>query len=76
MTVLVVEQKLPFVRRVCDRFCIMDKGRIVGTGAMPELTDDLVENLSLGVTDGSAAASSDALVGLAYSHPARRLGSA
>jgi len=44
MTVLVVEQKLPFVRRVCDRFCIMDKGRVVGTGAMPELTDDLVRN--------------------------------
>jgi urea transport system ATP-binding protein len=43
MTVLVVEQKLPFVRRVCDRFCIMDKGRVVGTGAMPELTDELVK---------------------------------
>jgi urea transport system ATP-binding protein len=42
MTVLVVEQKLPFVRRVCDRFCIMDKGRVVGTGAMPQLTDELV----------------------------------
>ena len=43
MTVLVVEQKLPFVRRVCDRFCIMDKGRIVATGGMPELTDELVK---------------------------------
>ncbi len=43
MTVLVVEQKLPFVRRVCDRFCIMDKGRIVATGEMPELTDELVK---------------------------------
>ena len=42
MTVLVVEQKLPFVRRVCDRFCIMDKGRVVSSGAMPELTDELV----------------------------------
>jgi urea transport system ATP-binding protein len=42
MTVLVVEQKLPFVRRVCDRFCIMDKGRVVSAGPMPELTDDLV----------------------------------
>ena len=29
MTVLLVEQKLPFARRVCDRFCIMDKGRVV-----------------------------------------------
>jgi urea transport system ATP-binding protein len=42
MTVLVVEQKLPFVRRVCDRFCIMDKGRVVANGTMPELTDELV----------------------------------
>ena len=44
MTVLVVEQKLPFVRRVCDRFCIMDKGRVVSTGNMPNLTDELVRN--------------------------------
>jgi urea transport system ATP-binding protein len=44
MTVLVVEQKLPFVRRVCDRFAIMDKGRIVADGTMPELTDELVRN--------------------------------
>jgi urea transport system ATP-binding protein len=43
LTVLIVEQKLPFVRRVCDRFCIMDKGRIVASGAMPNLTDDLVK---------------------------------
>jgi urea transport system ATP-binding protein len=42
MTVLVVEQKLPFVRRVCDRFCIMDKGRVVSAGTMPDLTDELV----------------------------------
>jgi urea transport system ATP-binding protein len=41
-TVLVVEQKLPFVRRVCDRFSIMDKGRIVAAGAMPTLSDELV----------------------------------
>jgi urea transport system ATP-binding protein len=42
MTVLVVEQKLPFVRRACDAFCIMDKGRVVASGPMPELTDELV----------------------------------
>jgi urea transport system ATP-binding protein len=42
MTVLVVEQKLPFVRRFCDRFCIMDKGRVVANGTMPALTDELV----------------------------------
>jgi urea transport system ATP-binding protein len=44
MTVLVVEQKLPFVRRVCSRFSIMDKGRIVAAGAMPELSDELVRS--------------------------------
>jgi len=44
MTVLVVEQKLPFVRRVCDRFSIMDKGRIVAAGGMAGLTDDLVRS--------------------------------
>jgi urea transport system ATP-binding protein len=42
MTVLVVEQKLPFVRRVCDCFAIMEKGRVVSAGQLPELTDDLV----------------------------------
>ena len=43
LTVLVVEQKLPFVRRFCDSFRIMDKGRIVASGAMDELTDGLVK---------------------------------
>ena len=42
LTVLVVEQKLPFVRRFCDSFRIMDKGRIVAAGGMDELTDELV----------------------------------
>jgi urea transport system ATP-binding protein len=44
MTVLVVEQKLPFVRRVCDRFSIMDKGRIVAAGGMSDLSDELVRS--------------------------------
>ena len=44
MTVLVVEQKLPFVRDVCDRFCIMDKGRNVAEGGMSDLSDDLVRS--------------------------------
>ena len=43
LTVLVVEQKLPFVRRFCDSFRIMDKGRIVASGGMDELTDGLVK---------------------------------
>jgi len=42
ITVLLVEQKLPFARRIADRFCVMDKGRVVANGAMNELTDDLV----------------------------------
>jgi urea transport system ATP-binding protein len=42
MTVLLVEQKLGFVRQVADRFCILDKGRTVAMGAMTELNDGLV----------------------------------
>ena len=42
LTVLLVEQKLPFARRVGDNFAIMDRGHIVATGAMDELGDDLV----------------------------------
>jgi len=42
MTVLLVEQKLPFARWVAQRFCIVDKGRAVATGAMGELSDGLV----------------------------------
>tara|TARA_B100001179_G_scaffold76412_1_gene53772 strand:+ start:456 stop:1151 length:696 start_codon:yes stop_codon:yes gene_type:complete len=48
MTVLVVEQKLPFVRRVCGRFFIMTKGAVVASGNMDALTDELVqEHLSV-----------------------------
>lgn len=43
MTVLLVEQKLPFVRRLGDLFTIMDRGRIVADGAMEELGNDLVK---------------------------------
>ncbi len=42
LTVLLVEQKLPFARRVASDFRILDKGRIVAAGAMSELTSDLV----------------------------------
>lgn len=44
MTVLLVEQKLGFARQVADRFCILDKGRAVATGAMAELDDRLVRH--------------------------------
>lgn len=42
LTVLLVEQKLPFARRVANQFSLMDKGRIVAEGIMSELSDDLV----------------------------------
>jgi len=43
ITVLIVEQKLPFARRVGQRFVIMDRGRKVSEGKMPELNDALVQ---------------------------------
>ena len=42
LTVLLVEQKLPFARKVGDRFCILDRGRQVAQGAMPELDEGLI----------------------------------
>lgn len=43
ITVLLVEQKLPFARRVGDHFCILERGKQVATGAMSELDDELVQ---------------------------------
>jgi urea transport system ATP-binding protein len=43
LTVILVEQKLPFARRVADRFVILDRGRLMAAGPMPELNDDLVK---------------------------------
>jgi urea transport system ATP-binding protein len=42
LTVLLVEQKLPIARRVADQFHMLDKGRLVVSGTISELTDDLV----------------------------------
>lgn len=42
IAVLLVEQKLPFARRVAKDFCIMDRGRTVAEGAMTDLNDELV----------------------------------
>lgn len=42
LTVILVEQKLPFARRVADRFLILDRGRLKASGPMSELSDDLV----------------------------------
>lgn len=43
LTVLLVEQKLPFARRVADDFFIMEKGSVVATGPIADLKDDLVQ---------------------------------
>ena len=42
LTLLLVEQKLPFARRVASDFCILDKGRQVAAGPIADLTDQFV----------------------------------
>jgi urea transport system ATP-binding protein len=42
VTVLLVEQKLTFARRVGRSFCILDRGKVVAGGGIADLTDDLV----------------------------------
>ncbi|MEB3355746.1 MAG: urea ABC transporter ATP-binding subunit UrtE [Synechococcales bacterium] len=42
ITVMVVEQKISFARRLAQRFFIMEKGKIVANGDAPDLTDDLL----------------------------------
>ena len=42
MSVLLVEQKLPIVRKVAEDFAILDKGRLVASGELSELTNELV----------------------------------
>ncbi len=43
MTIVVVEQKLPFASSVGEQFYLMERGTVVSHGAMPELNDDLVK---------------------------------
>ena len=43
LTVLLVEQKLPFARKVGDRFCLLDRGRRVASGEMGGLTEALIQ---------------------------------
>jgi urea transport system ATP-binding protein len=43
MTVLLVEQKLPFAKRVGKHFVILDRGRKVASGGMAELSGELVQ---------------------------------
>ena len=42
LTVLLVEQKLPFARKYADRFAILDRGRRVAEGGISELSDELI----------------------------------
>ena len=44
LTILLVEQKLPFARRVGSEFMILDKGRPVARGGIGDLTDELVRH--------------------------------
>ena len=43
MTILLVEQKLPFARAVADSFVILDRGRSVAQGEIGELDDRLIK---------------------------------
>lgn len=43
LTVLLVEQKLPFARKVADRFCLLDRGRAVAAGDMAQMNDELIQ---------------------------------
>ena len=48
VTVLLVEQKLPFARRVASEFHILEKGRRVAGGSIDQLTGEVVrEHLSV-----------------------------
>jgi len=42
LTVLLVEQKLPFARRVADTFCLIDRGQAVANGPIQDLSEDLI----------------------------------
>jgi len=43
MTILLVEQKLKFARKVAEQFVILDRGRKVAAGAMGDLSEELVQ---------------------------------
>jgi urea transport system ATP-binding protein len=43
LTILIVEQRLAFARKVADRFCILDRGRVVASGKMDDLDESMVE---------------------------------
>jgi len=43
LTVLLVEQKLPFARKMGDRFFIIDRGHGVAEGLMVDLDESLIK---------------------------------
>jgi urea transport system ATP-binding protein len=43
LSLLLVEQKLPFARRVGKSFVLMERGRTVAQGAMTDLSEELVQ---------------------------------
>jgi urea transport system ATP-binding protein len=43
LAVLLVEQKLPFARKVGERFFLMERGAVVAAGKMAELSEELVQ---------------------------------
>jgi urea transport system ATP-binding protein len=43
LSILLVEQKLPFARRVAKYFNILDRGRSVADGEMSGLTEDIIQ---------------------------------
>lgn len=43
MTVMLVEQKLPFARRHGDDFYVLDRGSVVANGEISELSDDIIK---------------------------------
>lgn len=42
LTILLVEQKLPFARRVAQKFCILDKGRSVAADKIENLGEEII----------------------------------
>ena len=44
LTVLLVEQKLPFIQMVADDFYLLDRGRNIANGCLAQLTPDLIKN--------------------------------
>ncbi|TQM90087.1 urea ABC transporter ATP-binding subunit UrtE [Roseinatronobacter monicus] len=43
LTIVLVEQNVPFVREVSDQFIVIDKGRVAAVGTSQDLTDELID---------------------------------